>query len=156
MLGSIADGVTRNHDAAKLLESPDKNPLVSGGLTLMVIGSAAVVLRRVPAQVSAFIARRLSLSLEIPDRDPAFRWLQSWLATHQYSQRARPLRVDEMDERRVGKLGKCRLRLRRIVGPALGGQIRARAGSGNAFRDVVGSHPGAPASAPARAGGRGA
>jgi len=75
----------------EMLESLEKNPLFSGGLTLMAIGSAGAILRKVPAQIAAFIERRLSLSLEIPDRDPAFRWIQSWMATQSYAKRARDL-----------------------------------------------------------------
>jgi mitochondrial chaperone BCS1 len=74
-----------------LLQSLDRNPFFSGGLTLMVIGSAAAMLRRLPAKLWAFLERRLSITLEIPDRDPAFLWVQSWLAEHRYSQRARNL-----------------------------------------------------------------
>jgi mitochondrial chaperone BCS1 len=68
-----------------------KNPLFSGGLTLMVIGSAAALLRRIPSQIRAFLERRVSIWVDIPDRDPAFRWVQSWLAAHPYSHRARNL-----------------------------------------------------------------
>jgi mitochondrial chaperone BCS1 len=74
-----------------LLKSLDQNPFFSGGLTLMVIGSAAATLRRLPGQIRAFLERRLSITVEIPDRDPAFRWVQGWLAEHRYSRRARDL-----------------------------------------------------------------
>ena len=68
-----------------------KNPLFSGGLTLMVIGSAAALLRRIPSQIRAFLERRVSIWVDIPDRDPAFRWVQNWLAAHPYANRARNL-----------------------------------------------------------------
>jgi hypothetical protein len=74
-----------------MLESLNNNPLFSGGLTLMAVGSVAAMLRNVPAKIWSFIERRLSLTLEIPDRDPAFRWIQAWLASHPYSRRARDL-----------------------------------------------------------------
>ena len=38
----------------------------------MVIGSVAAVLRKVPGQLWTFLVRRLSIAVEIPDRDPAF------------------------------------------------------------------------------------
>jgi mitochondrial chaperone BCS1 len=74
-----------------LLQSLDGNPVFSGGLTLMIIGSAAALLRKLPAQLWAFVERRLSIALEISSRDPAFRWLQTWLAAHPYAERARDL-----------------------------------------------------------------
>ncbi len=46
----------------------------------MAIGFVAALLRNLPGQIKAFLERRVSLSLEIPDRDPAFRWIQSWLS----------------------------------------------------------------------------
>ena len=74
-----------------LFESLEKNPIFSGGLSLMLIGSAAALLRRLPAQLWTFVERRLSISLEIADRDPAFRWVQVWLAAHPHANRARDL-----------------------------------------------------------------
>ena len=57
----------------------------------MVIGSVAAVLRRVPGQLWAFLVRRISIAVEIPDRDPAFRWVQAWLAGQRAMRRARDL-----------------------------------------------------------------
>ncbi len=74
-----------------LLHSLDHNPFFSGGLTLMVLGSAAATLRRLPGRIREFLERRLSITVEIPDRDPAFVWVQKWLAEHRYSRRARDL-----------------------------------------------------------------
>lgn len=78
---------------SQLLNSLDQNPFFSGGLTLMIIGSAAAMLRRLPGQIRAFLERRFSITVEIPDRDPAFRWVQGWLADHRYASRARDLSV---------------------------------------------------------------
>ena len=57
----------------------------------MVIGAAVAVLRKVPGQLWTFLQRRLSITVEVPDRDPAFRWLQVWLANQPYAGRARDL-----------------------------------------------------------------
>jgi chaperone BCS1 len=76
---------------SELLKTLDQNPFFSGGLTLMVIGSAAAMLRRLPGRIWAFLERRLSIAVEIPDRDPAFRWVEGWLAEQRYSRRARDL-----------------------------------------------------------------
>ncbi len=74
-----------------MLEMLKDNPFFSGGLSLMVVGSAAALLRHLPAQAWSFLQRRFSITIEIPDRDPAFRWLQVWLASQPYARRARDL-----------------------------------------------------------------
>src|SRR5262245_1951147 len=76
---------------SELFQSLDQNPFCSGGLTLMVIGSAVAMLRRVPGQIWSFLECRLLISVEIPDRDPAFRWVQTWLAAQSYAQRTHDL-----------------------------------------------------------------
>ena len=57
----------------------------------MVVGAAVALLRKVPGQLWTFLQRRLSITVEVPDRDPAFRWLQVWLANQPYAGRARDL-----------------------------------------------------------------
>jgi hypothetical protein len=47
--------------------------------------------RRLPGRIGQFVERRISIWVEIPDRDPAFRWVQAWLAAHPYAKRARDL-----------------------------------------------------------------
>jgi BCS1 N terminal len=74
-----------------LLETLNQNPFFSGGLSLMVLGASAALLRRVPAQIWSFLERRLTIAVEVTDRDPAFRWVQTWLANQRYARRARDL-----------------------------------------------------------------
>src|SRR5271165_2877552 len=74
-----------------LLEVLKQNTFFSGGLSLMVVGAAVALLRKVPGQCWIFLQRRLSITVEVPDRDPAFRWLQVWLANQPYAGRARDL-----------------------------------------------------------------
>ena len=74
-----------------LIEVLNHNPFFSGGLSLMLVGAAVALLRKIPAQLGTFLHRRLSITVEIPDRDPAFRWLQVWLAAQPYAGRARDL-----------------------------------------------------------------
>jgi chaperone BCS1 len=74
-----------------LLEMLNQNPFFSGGLSLMAVGGAAALLRHLPGQLWAFVQRRCSITVEVPDRDPAFRWLQVWLAAQPYAGRARDL-----------------------------------------------------------------
>jgi len=63
-----------------LLEVLNQNPFFSGGLSLIVVVAALALLRKVPGQLWTFLQRWLSITVEVPDRDPAFRWLQVWLA----------------------------------------------------------------------------
>ncbi len=74
-----------------LIETLNQNPLFSGGLSLMVVGAAVALLRKLPGHLWAFLQRRMSITVEVPDRDPAFRWLQVWLANQPYAGRARDL-----------------------------------------------------------------
>jgi chaperone BCS1 len=74
-----------------LLESLEQNPFFSGGLSLMVIGALGAILRHLPRRILKFLERRISISVEVPDRDPAFRWVQMWLAASHYAKRARDL-----------------------------------------------------------------
>ena len=74
-----------------LVEALNHNAFFSGGLSLMIVGAVAALLRKVPAQLWQFVERRLSITVEIPDRDPAFRWLQLWLTAQPYTGRARDL-----------------------------------------------------------------
>ncbi len=84
-----------------LLETLNQNPFFSGGLSLMVLGATAAFLRKLPGQLWGLIQRRLSITVEVPDRDPAFRWLQVWLAVQPYAGRAtRPQPGDDLGTRR--------------------------------------------------------
>ncbi|SIN73435.1 chaperone BCS1 [Singulisphaera sp. GP187] len=64
---------------------------LTGGLTLMVVGALMATLRELPRTIWNWILWGLIISVEVPDRDPAFRWLRSWVAEHRYARRARQL-----------------------------------------------------------------
>jgi chaperone BCS1 len=81
------------------LEALQHNAFFSGGLSLMVIGSVAAFLRKLPWQIWSFLERRLSISVEVPDHDPAFFWVQTWLAEQRYARRARDLSLTTTWER---------------------------------------------------------
>jgi chaperone BCS1 len=74
-----------------MFESLNRNPFFSGGIWLMIVGAAAAMLRNLPARIWEFVQRWFSIAVEVPDRDPAFRWLQVWLASQPYAGRARDL-----------------------------------------------------------------
>ena len=118
-----------------LLETLNQNPFFSGGLSLMVVGAAVALLRKVPGQLWTFFQRRLSITVEIPDRDPAFRWLQVWLAAQPYAGRARDLSLAttwipagaESDTAVVFDPDDSA-----ATGPSLAGEVPALPGSGHA------------------------
>jgi chaperone BCS1 len=69
----------------------EEHQFLSGGLTLMVVGSLMTILRGLPRTLWDWTLRRLMISVEVPDRDPAFQWLRSWVAEQRSAQRARRL-----------------------------------------------------------------
>ena len=90
------------HYLAGLMQS---NQIFSGGLVLMVGGALLAYCRQVPSQIYQFVRRRIITEIDILDRDPAFEWVEKWLAQHTYARnRARSLTVKtesiDYDERR--------------------------------------------------------
>ncbi|WP_406699375.1 AAA family ATPase [Singulisphaera sp. Ch08] len=69
----------------------EDHQFLTGGLTLMVVGALMTTLRELPRTIWNWILWGLIISVEIPDRDPAFRWLRRWVAEHRYARRARQL-----------------------------------------------------------------
>src|SRR5262249_40283719 len=67
------------------------NPFLSSGLMLMIVGALMAQLRRLPSALWEFAVRRFTISVEIPDRDPAFCWVKAWVAEQRYARRARNL-----------------------------------------------------------------
>jgi chaperone BCS1 len=70
-----------------------QNPFLSGGLTLMVVGALMALLRNLPSTLWGLLVHWCTISVEIPDRDPAFRWVQNWIVEQKQAIRARSLSV---------------------------------------------------------------
>ena len=68
-----------------------QNPFFSGGLTLMAVGALMALLRNLPTTLWGVLVHWCTISVEIPDRDPAFRWVQSWIVEQKHARRARSL-----------------------------------------------------------------
>ncbi len=68
-----------------------QNPFFSGGLTLMAVGALMALLRNLPTTLWGLLVHWFTISVEIPDRDPAFRWVQSWIVEQEHAKRARSL-----------------------------------------------------------------
>lgn len=70
------------------------NQFFGGGLILMVGGALVAYFREVPSRAWTWLRRRWVIEIDILDRDPAFDWIDKWLAQHTYSRkRARSLTV---------------------------------------------------------------
>lgn len=93
-----------------------ENHLFSGGLILMIAGGVVAYFRDVPWRAWEWIKSRFVFEVDILDREPAFEWLDQWLAAHQYSQhKARWLsvrvRAVDYNDRQADPLGDHRPRI---------------------------------------------
>lgn len=59
-----------------------QNQLFQGGLVLGLLTWAWAYCRGLPYKVTAFIRARLFVEYEIPQNDPAFKWVDGWLSQH--------------------------------------------------------------------------
>jgi hypothetical protein len=59
---------------------PGTNPLISGGLILMMIGGILFYLKRLPGRIYDLIERFFIVKIEILDEDESYQWMQVWLA----------------------------------------------------------------------------
>lgn len=76
-----------------------QNQLLSGGLILMLTGSAIALCRKAPYRVWQWTQRRCTIIVDVSNDDPLFAWLTLWLAAQPYSRRARSLTAtSERDE----------------------------------------------------------
>ena len=110
-----------------LLETLNQNPFFSGGLSLMVVGTAAALLRKVPGQLWTFLQRRLSITVEVPDRDRRSAGSRSGWRPSRMRAAARPEPGDDVGPgRRRERLGRG-LRPGRLGGdgPQLAGEVPA-------------------------------
>lgn len=77
-----------------ILDQLHNNNFLSGGAVLMVVGALGALLRKWPAKIWDIVRARFVTVVDIPDRDPAFQWINDWLAVHPYgAEKARLLTV---------------------------------------------------------------
>jgi chaperone BCS1 len=62
-----------------------QNQFFSGGLVLMMIGSAIAASRHVPARLWALAKRHLVMTVDISDQEEAFTWLKEWAGHNDYA-----------------------------------------------------------------------
>ena len=70
-----------------LQQQMQTNQIFSGGLVLMIGGAILALCREVPGKIWAWIKSIWIIEIDLLDRDPAFEWLDQWLAQHSYSQK---------------------------------------------------------------------
>ena len=66
-------------------EQVEGNELFKGGLLLMFGGAILALVRSWPGRIWNFIKRQSMVVIDIPDKDVAFQWVNTWLADHSYS-----------------------------------------------------------------------
>lgn len=83
------------------------NQFFQGGLIMGIAMAIWAYVRGWPATIWGWVVYHTTVELDIPDTDPAFRWVNEWLAAHHYSKRrARRMTVssstkDDHEERVV-------------------------------------------------------
>ena len=65
-----------------LFDSLAAHPLVGGGIVLGILGWLLAMVRNLPGHLFNCVKSYLLTSVEIPDKDIAFGWLENWLAAH--------------------------------------------------------------------------
>jgi chaperone BCS1 len=67
------------------LQEQMQNQFLSGGLVLMIFGAILAYSRMIPLRLWWWLRRRIITTVDVPDDDEAFGWLNKWLAQHPYS-----------------------------------------------------------------------
>jgi chaperone BCS1 len=71
-----------------------QNQFASGGLVLMLLGSAGVFLRELPATLWHALVRQTTLMITVKDDDAAFQWVKRWFLDQQFLKRIRRVDLD--------------------------------------------------------------
>ena len=80
------------------------NAVASGGLTVLVAGSALALTQKAAASASALLLRRFVARADFDSRDDSYRWMVSWLASQRVVGEARAYTVTTT-LRRLGATG---------------------------------------------------
>src|SRR5689334_10122881 len=63
------------------------NPLVNGGLVLMLTGAVMAMLRQIPNKIVSWLQFRFTVKVVIRDTDPLFEWTKLWLDSLPYAKK---------------------------------------------------------------------
>ncbi len=67
------------------------NQVISGGITLAIVGGTIAYLRHLPKQIWDYIWERIVVTVQVDSRDDAFEWFRAWLHTQPVRTRMRDL-----------------------------------------------------------------
>lgn len=81
----------------------NNNQMISGGLMLACVGFLVAYLRNVPVLIWKFLRRRITVTLDIEDKDEAFLWMNLWLVKNQ--KRMRDVSVITKNNEHLNELG---------------------------------------------------
>ena len=70
------------------------NQFASGGLFLMVLGSAGVFLRTLPQHLWLWAMEQATMTVTVKDDDAAFTWVKEWLLEQSFVRRVRRVDLD--------------------------------------------------------------
>lgn len=73
---------------AAIKELASQNQFLSGGFLLMAGGFLMNWARKIPVAVKAAALRRFTTTVDVSSRDPAFWWVQKWLADQSFAKRS--------------------------------------------------------------------
>ncbi len=71
-----------------------QNQFASGGLLLMLFGSAGVLLRQLPHGLWSALERQFTLMITVKDDDAAFQWVKEWFLEQHFLKRIRRVDLD--------------------------------------------------------------
>ncbi len=71
-----------------------QNQFASGGLFLMLLGSAGVFLRAVPGYLWAWLVEQTTMAVTVKDEDAAFTWVKEWLLEQSFVRQVRRVDLD--------------------------------------------------------------
>lgn len=69
------------------------NQFASGGLFLMVIGSAMALLRSIPNKIWLWVVHQTTVTLSITDDERVYHWLKAWIENQRIMRRTRHMDV---------------------------------------------------------------
>jgi mitochondrial chaperone BCS1 len=75
----------------ELQKALGSNQVVSGGITLAIMGGLIAYLRHLPKQILDYIWERIVVTVQIDSRDDAFEWFRVWLASQPVRSKMRDL-----------------------------------------------------------------
>lgn len=81
-----------------LIENILNNQIVTGLSATAIFGYVAYHLKETPSRIIQFVKKLCTVSISVHTSNPAFKWIELWLAQHPYSARARSVVLKSYDD----------------------------------------------------------